>query len=222
MVKKTWNKSPEQQMLIEDINNCIVTKDSDVDVVYEMHHGAYKMYDRVIFQSALEKELVAASKNWRTSKEKQMLIKDIEDGTVTKVMNTNAVYEMHKRIYKKYDFNKFRNNLNNLLDSIEDLTKWAEEEKQIMANTLRSKPDFDINLARAKTWYYSQARQTLQQQMKEGAIGEKTKPKELYDSKTVYRTMDSKAFSDNFYKEKIDVVKKEYWKKHGKKGGHKP
>jgi hypothetical protein len=58
--------------------------------------------------------------------------------------------------------------------------------------------------------------------MKEGAIGEKTKSKELYDLKTVYRTMDSKAFSDNFYKEKIDVVKEEYWKKHGKKGRHKP
>jgi hypothetical protein len=75
--------------------------------------------------------------NWKNSEEKQMLKKDILCGAVTAEMTATAVYEMHDGAYKKYDLKNFQTNYHNLRKSIKKGKAKAEDEDDILANTLK-------------------------------------------------------------------------------------
>jgi hypothetical protein len=148
--------------------------------------------------------------NWKNSKEKHMLKKAILRGAVTAEMTATAVYEMHDGAYKKYDLKNFQTNFYNLRKSIKKGKAKAEDEDDILSNTLKGR-EAAYN-ASNKTWESSMARKALIADMLAGATKGK-KPKEIYESRPVYQEeYDLKHFRDNMNKEKR--------KKKSKQGGH--
>jgi hypothetical protein len=151
-----------------------------------------------------------AKSKWRKSQEKKKLKEDIEKGLVTALMPAAEVYNMRDGIYHKYELDKFKVNLKNLIISIEKAKKLAADANHILSKTLEGKLEA-YNLP-TKTWQWSEARKSAKAEILSGSAEGKT-PKELYESKPEYQVYTLKQFRDNFNKEKykLDNTTSGYW-----------
>ena len=77
--------------------------------------------------------------DWRNSKEKKKLRKNIISGELPDDMPPNIAYDVHDGIYHKFRFSCFKINLNNLRNDLKQLNQNAQEDEVVLLNTLRQK-----------------------------------------------------------------------------------
>jgi hypothetical protein len=148
---------------------------------------------------------------WRYSEAKKLLRKDIVDGVVTMHSNVHVVYNMRDGIYLDYEFEKFRNNLKNLIVAVQKDQTDAATNTIALNNTLDRKPPPDpANQAAYPPWHSSPARMYLLQDLANGVF-QGMKPSQIQQTRQEYQEFPSRVFRDNYYKEVHKPVTKAYW-----------
>lgn len=139
--------------------------------------------------------------NWRTSKAKRILGKDIVSGKVRADMKADEVYQMHSE-YKKWPKKNFAPNLKRLRKSI------AEDYDRSRSDSIA----YGHDLARLMTlragdppakkpWHKSNAKRLLKQDVEDGKH-ELMKPAELYSTRVEYQEFDLETFRNHIYQER--------------------
>lgn len=146
--------------------------------------------------------------DWKKSKAKEMLKKDIMDGVVTDELDPKHVYDMRDE-YKNYEYKNFKVNLQNLSSSIRN-------QKQAAVNSAAAYDGFlhhaqlqkQITVApcvvpKNRTypkWIESEAPLLIVTDIRNGKDKE-MKPKDLWLTREEYQLFPLKVFRDHLYKE---------------------
>jgi hypothetical protein len=150
--------------------------------------------------------------SWKTSKEKELLKKDIEDGVVSTQDQARSVYDMHNGVYHRFPYENFRNNLRNLLKTSEKSQTAANRDAAalVVAQAVIEARDNARDEDEYPSWYFSDGRRLLLQDLQSGIL-EGKRPIAIHQSRPEYLVFPLKIFRDNYYKEKQRPVTKAYW-----------
>ena len=160
-----------------------------------------------------EEEEEPKAPDWRKSKEKEQLRKDILEGNIDGWI-AEWVYEMRGGIYKKFKFNNFKNNLKRLRFSIWKQQRRAFYDTALYHNDLiADRPPAPPTRQQAH-WNTSRAKDLLEEDIDEGLHAE-LKPKELWLTRPEYQEFTSDVFRDHIYQALNARAKKDYWEKYG-------
>jgi hypothetical protein len=152
---------------------------------------------------------------WKESLAKEMLTKDILDGTVTPDMKPQQVLAMRKVLYEPYAKN-FAANYRTLQRSIEKLYTRRDEDNAGVVHDRLLHPPTSSDIRGYPRWDGHAAQQYLKQDVAAGKHKEML-PKELRQTRPEYMLFPLKVFSDHVHQEKNSRHQKSYWINKGKK-----
>jgi hypothetical protein len=133
--------------------------------------------------------------DWRTSEAKKVLKQMIQDGQVTEAHAPPAVYKMND-IFKRYDPNKFKANLNNLWKSMRkrDSTNASSSTKAANLNQARTEVEGSVYL---KDWRSSKTKQVLKRLIEDGKVTASNTAKEIYAMYDGFKSYKFENFETN-------------------------
>ena len=135
--------------------------------------------------------------DWKNSKEKESLQRDILAGRVTDLMSTRDVYDMHNGAFHKFNYQNFRTNLKNLRDSVREFQLNLKEEKY-------------MNRGKTIDWKNSNEKALLKREIIAGKVTDLMLPGEVYNMYNgVFHKFEYKNFriNMNHLKKSIDESK---------------
>jgi len=128
-----WRTSKAKALLVEDLEKGIVTSEMRAATVYQMR-AEYKPYAFSRFSTNFRNLLAARSKpkkmkplNWKTSKAKQLLLSDLENGITIDTMSAEHIYDMNDE-YKKFPFHNFSSNLETYREKLRNQQKVSDDD----------------------------------------------------------------------------------------------
>jgi hypothetical protein len=129
---------------------------------------------------------------------------------VSDAMDAKEVYEMHNGAYHKYPYDRFKINLKNLRQAINDLQKAASEDEIALENMIQEWPIEDDSPTTYPPWHNSHARMLLLRDIEQGEI-DGHQPSIVWHSRLEYMEYPLKVFRDHLNKEKTKPTIKAYW-----------
>ena len=147
-----------------------------------------------------EKKTEIKKIKWGSSEEKFLLREDIISGVVTKEMKAKEVYKT-RECYSKFKYENFRSNLRTLRKAVKDGLGRAERDEAAFLH--------DKNLFGKKAdgaWHRSDAYKVLKHEIKKGKL-EGKKPKEIYNSKSEFKSFPLPKFRNQIYHEIVRMEK---------------
>ena len=151
----------------------------------------------------MAKKKTADPTDWKSSKAKQLLEKDLKEGTIpltSAEMSPKIVYHQREE-FRQFDYEHFRNRLNDLRKRIRDKNNRASAESAALAHDRRIHPKATHNHRGEPRWEGSDAERLLRLDMDQG-MHKIMKPQELWSSrKEYYENYSKDVFRGHIYQE---------------------
>lgn len=208
-----WRNCLAKALLCNEILGGKVDEKTDLKALHESN-AEYKKWPFDRFKPNV-KNLIASIRtgkykapDWSKSKAKATLKEDIISGNVTEEMTAEDVYQSNDE-YRRYKFEHFATNLENLRNAIYDNIERMDADRLAYNHDIallqsireRNPPPMPI------PWHRSEAKELLEKDLDDGKHleekedGTPVMPKDLYQSRIEYRAFSLKVFRDHIYQE---------------------
>jgi hypothetical protein len=144
-------------------------------------------------------------KDWRYSKAKELLYKDIVSGEVNEDTEAEIVYGM-KLEYQQYPLKNFKTNLRNLINVIRKHEYRSSRDTAILMHNLKLKPPSTVLL-----WNGSDAQKLLIEDHKNGWTEDGRTPKELHATRPEYQEFTLNKFRKHLTQVRRAKKARTYW-----------